>query len=180
MNSDLVRFEAYATHIRNYANMTTAAVGSTGYLTYAAIDALMAGANIRLTADFLEISAGYIWAENSGTNTPLSEIPPLKLSTMLVSPPLYEVTGFIRHTYTDAQTRVDATLSERPTPACNTIDVGLTYSFGVVQFTLEANNVTNAVYYQHLSYQRDPFASGAVVFEPGRTLRASLRFGEIL
>jgi iron complex outermembrane receptor protein len=36
------------------------------------------------------------------------------------------------------------------------------------------DNVLDALYSEHLSYQRDAFRSGVRVYEPGRTLSARL------
>ena len=41
--------------------------------------------------------------------------------------------------------------------------------------TLEVDNITNELYYQHLSYLRNPFASGASVWEPGVTVTLGVR-----
>jgi len=37
-------------------------------------------------------------------------------------------------------------------------------------------NVFNSRFYEHLSYQRDPFRSGVRVFEPGRNLFINFDF----
>jgi outer membrane receptor protein involved in Fe transport len=44
--------------------------------------------------------------------------------------------------------------------------------------TIGLSNVFGRAYYEHLSYQRDPFRNGVRVFEPGRSARvnASWRF----
>ncbi len=41
--------------------------------------------------------------------------------------------------------------------------------------TLEVDNITNESYYQHLSYLRNPFVSGASVWEPGMTVTLGVR-----
>jgi iron complex outermembrane recepter protein len=177
---DRVQLELYATHIWDYTNLAKATVNQVNYQTYGNINALMLGTNLSARFEYVEIDAGYIWAKNRTTGRPLAEIAPLKISTKLVTPGLHKVSAYLKHTYNDAQTRVDVSLSERTTPAYNKFDVGLTYALGYVQFSLEAENITNTLYYQHLSYLRDPFASGALVYEPGRTIRLSMKLNEIL
>ncbi len=44
------------------------------------------------------------------------------------------------------------------------------------RFKLEIVNLFDAHYYQHLSYQRDPFAAGLHVYEPGRMVRLSVAY----
>ena len=46
--------------------------------------------------------------------------------------------------------------------------------------SLEVENITNTLYYQHLSYLRDPFASGSRVYEPGTTVRLNFRLNQLL
>jgi iron complex outermembrane receptor protein len=41
---------------------------------------------------------------------------------------------------------------------------------------LQLDNLTSELYSEHLSYLRDPFAAGAKVFAPGRTLRVALSY----
>lgn len=41
--------------------------------------------------------------------------------------------------------------------------------------TLEVDNITDELYYQHLSYLRNPFASGSSVWEPGITVTLGVR-----
>ncbi|MCK5617897.1 MAG: hypothetical protein KAJ17_00780 [Candidatus Krumholzibacteria bacterium] len=40
---------------------------------------------------------------------------------------------------------------------------------------LEVDNMTDELYYQHLSYLRNPLASGASVWEPGMTVTLGVR-----
>ena len=87
------------------------------------------------------------------------------------SPDYRRLSGHLRHTWNDAQKRVDASLSETPTPSWHRLDVGATFKINSVRFALGINNLTNELYYQHLSYLRNPYSSGMRVYEPGRTIR---------
>jgi len=56
------------------------------------------------------------------------------------------------------------------------VDAGLSYDLRNASVLLEVTNVTDARYYHHLSFFRDPFAAGVHVYEPGRVVRLGLRF----
>ena len=174
-----IRIEAFATQVWNYVNLTKAMVDEQSYLTYENINAYMIGFNFGFSWKFVDMNAGYTFAQNITNDNPLSEIPPLRVTTTVTSPVFYNMVLFLRHSYNDAQTRIDETIKETTTPAWNKVDLGATYSAGSFLIALELNNITNANYYQHLSYLRNPFASGVRVYEPGRTIRLSLRFNSV-
>jgi iron complex outermembrane receptor protein len=69
---------------------------------------------------------------------------------------------------------VDPNLNEEPTPSWQRVDVGFRYAGRHGQLVLEVENATNELYTQHLSYLRNPFASGQRVWEPGRTVRVGV------
>ena len=108
-----------------------------------------------------------------------AEILPFNISTKLTSPKLYNMFVFLQHTYNDAQLRIDPSLNETTTPAWNRIDIGVVYSAKTFLVSLEVENLTNTLYYQHLSYLRDPFASGNRVFEPGTTARLNFILNQL-
>lgn len=171
-----LRFTIFGTHVWDYVNLTSVEHDQQPYMTYRNIDGLMAGFNLQVDWPYLSTNASYIWAENLTQNTPLAEIPPFQVQTTLKSPHYNGMSGFLRHTYADAQTRVDDSLNERVTPHWNRVDAGMAYQTGMVKWSLEVVNLTNAVYYQHLSYLRDPFAAGNIVYEPGRYVRFSIAY----
>lgn len=139
----------------------------------------MLGFNFEAGWKYLNVNAVYTYAQNKTNDSPLAEIPPFKITSTISSPEFSGLSGFVKHTYTDSQNRVDLNLSESSTPSWNKIDLGISYLYQTVRITLEAENITNELYYQHLSYMRDPFASGAKVFEPGRTIRLSVKYNNI-
>ncbi len=171
--------ELFATKVWNYVNLTSMKTSSLKYLTYRNIDAYMLGINASMTLKYFNTELNYIYAQNNSTGNPLSEIPPLRITTVLNSPELYGFTGFIRHTYNDAQTRIDENLHETPTPQWNKLDLGISANYRYLTFTVTVENITNENYYQHLSFARDPFASKMKVFEPGRTVRLNLRINKM-
>lgn len=180
INYQDIRLEVFATQVWNYVNLTKAMVDENAYLTYENINAYMIGFNFGFNWKFVDMNAGYTLAQNVTNDNPLSEIPPLRITTILTSPEVYNLSLYIRHSYNDAQTRIDETLKESTTPAWNKADLGATYSAGSFLIALEVNNITNANYYQHLSYLRNPFASGVQVYEPGTTVRLNIRINQFL
>ncbi|MBL0158178.1 MAG: TonB-dependent receptor [Bryobacterales bacterium] len=78
------------------------------------------------------------------------------------------------------QDRVDTRIAELPTPGYAVF--GIKGGVHLKQWNLAAgvDNLTDRYYYEHLSFQRDPFRNGVRVPEPGRTLYLNLsyRFGE--
>ena len=76
-----------------------------------------------------------------------------------------------------AQHRIDAGLGEERTPAWGRLDLGVRFDFGAAIVLVDVENLTDTSYHRHLAYLRDPFASGVSVYEPGRHLRVSVRYG---
>jgi iron complex outermembrane receptor protein len=68
------------------------------------------------------------------------------------------------------QSRVDEDLGERPTPSSGVLSIRGGLRFSHVRGTATLQNVLDHWYYDHLSFQRDPFRSGVRVYEPGRTI----------
>ncbi len=180
LSYDKIYMEIYGTKVWNYINLVKKQVNENKYLTYDNIDAIMLGVDLTAVYNNLEINASYIWAENNTNNLPLAEIPPLRITTKLITPKFRNIFGYIKYTFNDSQNRVYELLNEKATPSWNRFDLGIVYSINTMNISLEIENLTNSQYYQHLSYYRDPFASGVDVFEPGRTIRLSFRTNKLL
>lgn len=176
VNYQKIRLELFTTQVWNYVSLTNTTVGMKPYSTYENVNAYILGVNFNLDWKFIEMNASYTYAQNTTNDSPLSEIQPLSISTKLTSPIFFKTLIYIKHTYNDAQTRVDGFLNELTTPDWNRLDIGAVYNADSFLISLEIENLTNALYYQHLSYLRDPFASGSRVFEPGRTVRMNFRY----
>lgn len=106
-------------------------------------------------------------------STNLPEIPPLKARSGLRYGRRYwfaEAEGLAA----SSQKRVDVDLGERPTAGFTTAN--LRAGIHVRHFNISAgiDNVFNRFYYEHLSFQRDPFRFGIRVPEPGRNLYFSI------
>ncbi|GAB1348619.1 TonB-dependent receptor [Ignavibacteriales bacterium] len=177
LTTAFARLELFSTLISNYVYLDKKKTGSTNFVTYRNISAMMLGANLVLEYKFIEVTASYTNAENRSDETPLAEIPPLKVSTRIASPQWMDMALYLRHTYSDAQSRVDLNLGETSTPAYNKLDLGLAGKYQGIQFSVEVENLLNANYYSHLSYFRDPFKSGMKVYEPGTTVRLNIGYG---
>jgi len=171
--------ELYGTQVWNYVNLTKVNSNGSMFLTYDNIDAMMLGANLNGEYKFIEVDASYIWAKNNKNDSPLAEIPPFRVATKLVSP---EIRGFrvqLKHTYNDSQLRIDENLTERTTTSWNRFDIGIIYNWNNFGIALDIDNIVNAQYNQHLSFLRDPFASGKNVFEPGRVFRITMKTNKL-
>lgn len=180
VNYHQIRLEAFATQVWNYVNLTNTSVGTKPYTTYENVNAYILGLNFDFEWKFIQMNASYTYAQNTTNDSPLSEIQPLSILTKLTSPAFYNMLVYLKHTYNDAQIRVDELLNESTTPAWNKIDIGAVYNAESFLISLEVENITNALYYQHLSYLRDPFTSGDRVFEPGTTVRLNFRLNQLL
>jgi iron complex outermembrane receptor protein len=74
------------------------------------------------------------------------------------------------------QDRVNADLNEAPTPGYAIVNAAAGYRRGPVAVTVGATNIFDRLYAPHLSYQRDPFRTGARVYDPGRNVYVNLSF----
>ena len=72
------------------------------------------------------------------------------------------------------QSRIDLSLDETTTPDWNRADLGLSMRSKNWQVDLRVVNLADTTYYRHLSYLRNPFASGADIYEPGHTGRLAV------
>ncbi len=169
-------FEAYGTYIWDYVNLVGQNTPERNYRTYENIDAVLFGFNLSGNWKYYDITASYIWAENESDKTPLVEIVPFSVRANLKSPAYKNISGNIRFSYNDAQTRIDESLYELPTSSWFQVDLGLNYKMKALMFSLTIQNLTDELYYQHMSYLRDPFSSGARVYEPGRTIMLNVLY----
>lgn len=175
LNINHVSLEIFGSQVWNYNNLIKKSVLEKNYLTFDNVNAYMFGTNIFFEHENLEINASYIWAKNTSNESPLSEIPPLSVTTKLISPKYYNFMIYAKHTYNDAQLRIDELLNESSTPAWNRIDLGINYSWTSLSISLDVENILDQEFYQHLSYLRDPFSSMNRVYEPGRVFRVTFK-----
>jgi iron complex outermembrane recepter protein len=78
--------------------------------------------------------------------------------------------------YAAEQDRVDKDLNEDQTPGWGVIDLKAGTSWQKWSLVAGINNILDKHYYNHLSFLRDPFASGVKVAEPGLIAFVNLRY----
>ena len=124
---------------------------------------------------FLKGSLSYTWGNNNDYHRPLSEIPPLRGSVGV----RYDNTSFFfeaTENLSSRQTRVDLSLTETPTAGYATTDLKTGFKYKELSVMAGVSNLFDIQYYNYLSYQRDPFASGLKVPENGRNFYVTVQF----
>jgi iron complex outermembrane receptor protein len=172
----VVRAELFATRVNDYPVLARVPVGAAMVQTYGAVDALLAGGSVRAEWELVSAAATWNWGEQVDSNTPLAEIQPLSLDLGLRSPQWRGCAARAWYRHATAQHRVDPSQGETPTGSWNRLDLAAAYEAAGVRYELALDNATNVLYTQHLSFQRNPFAAGLRVWEPGRTLRLTAAF----
>lgn len=171
-----LRVELFGSRVWNFVNQVKKTSNNANYLTYENNDVFMTGVNAGVEFPYFESNLTYTYAQNLTNDEPLSETPPLRVVTKIYTPEIGNFRMYLRHTYSDAQLRIDFSLNETTTPAYNKIDLGIDGTLDNFILSIAAENVLNANYYSHLSYLRDPFASGMRVYDPGLTLRFNVKY----
>jgi iron complex outermembrane receptor protein len=140
--------------------------------TYRNIDATLYGAEfggqVALPYDlFLKGTAAYVRGANDDADRPLAEIPPFSGSVGL----RYDNGSWfleVLERLAARQDRVDPGLTERETAGWAVTDLKAGINWQNWALVGGINNLFDRHYFSHLSYQRDPFASGVKVPEIGR------------
>jgi iron complex outermembrane receptor protein len=163
---------------------TVAGVTNPYARSYRNVDATMTGAEVEAVVsitDRLFVAADLSFVQGrqavdpaAGVNSQwLAEMPPARGRVAL----RYERRGQRRSAfvevegiYSAGQTHVDTDLRETPTPPYALLNARLGGSFRRARFSVGLSNLLNRTYMESLSYQRDPFRSGAKVYEPGRNI----------
>jgi len=98
----------------------------------------------------------------------VAEIPPLKTRLALrYDKGVYF--GEVETILSATQNRVDTDLNEQKTSGYGVVNAKVGGNFRGFTITAGIDNVFDKKYFEHLSYQRDPFRTGVEVPEPGRT-----------
>ncbi|NPA79458.1 MAG: hypothetical protein GXO29_00180 [Thermotogae bacterium] len=146
--------------------------------TYKNVDELLAGYRFSLSwRGLVGLTSTYTFAQNLTDKVPFAETPPLMVSLDLNTPKIFGLRAGISFIWNDAQTRVDTLLNEQPTTSWWRTDLAVEYTYDRFTAKLEIDNLTDNLYYRHLSYMRNPFAAGVPTFEPGRTVRLLFSYG---
>jgi iron complex outermembrane recepter protein len=126
---------------------------------------------------FLKGSLSYVEGRNRDDNRPLSEIPPLQ-GTIALRYDNGNLFAEIAENLTRKQDRVDSGLNEQPTAGWATTDIKAGYNYRDLSVYAGIYNLLDKQYYSHLSYVRDPFASGVgfKVPENGRNFYVTVAY----
>lgn len=109
------------------------------------------------------------------TSGDLAEMPPLRARSSMrfnAARAWAEIEGV----FSASQRRVDADLLEEETPGWGIANVKGGAMWRSLDLSLGVSNVFDRAYTEHLSYQRDPYRSGARVREPGRGLFGNVTY----
>jgi len=139
---------------------------------YRNVDATLYGGEISLNISLplhLNLQGGisYTRGDDDTFDKPLSEIPPLKGRVAM----RYETNGYfseIEGIFTDDQHRIDPALKEEETSGWGVINFKAGMKYKGLSIFAGVENVFDRLYFEHLSYQRDPFSSGVNIPEIGR------------
>ncbi|NTU41724.1 MAG: TonB-dependent receptor [Nitrospirales bacterium] len=135
-----------------------------------------ASARIALPSDlYLFTGIAYTRGKNNTEHTNLPEIPPFSGQLGL----RYDNDRFfaeIEGVFASTQNKVDERLNEQQTSGWVIANLKLGYTCKGLKLFAGVRNLFDKFYYEHLSYNRDPFSSGIAVPEPGRTVYAHLQY----
>ncbi|GAB4408479.1 MAG: TonB-dependent receptor [Thermodesulfovibrionales bacterium] len=178
--SALLKLNLFYSDLTDFIVVRSLFNGSRYAKTYKNIDATMYGgevsARISLPSDFyLTGGLSYTRGKNDSEDTDLPEIPPLKgrLSLRYDNNTYF---GEIEGVFTATQDKIDTLLKEKDTSGWAIANLKVGYIYKRFKFFAGIRNIFDKRYYEHLSYSREPFASGISVPEPGRTLYANLQY----
>ena len=171
-----LRCEIFGSRIWNVSQLVRRQVDAQMYQTYENVDAVMMGANLRASWTHLDAGLAWNWAADTGDWDPLAEIQPLTTRIAVHSPAMGPAVASLSWEHAIAQDRVDTSVDESATPAWDRVDLTASAVLGAWNLGLGVENLLNENYARHLSYQRNPFASGLRVLEPGRVVHLSAAF----
>lgn len=185
-NLYLNRIADYVTVIPQAKVNMVAGVMNGNARTYQNADARIYGGDILVSyllstrfffsSDFSFVRGTRTTSPERGILTPnLAEIPPVRSRTTM----RYDtgrVFAEVEAVFSGAQRNVDTLLGEAPTPGYGIANLKGGVNYRGASLRLGLNNLFGRQYVDYLSYQRDPFRSGARVYEPGRNWFLSLSY----
>ncbi len=152
--SDYVALVQASTTLKSYQNVDASIWGAE------------VGSQLSLPLDlFLRGALSYNEGWNKDGGRPLAEMPPLRGMVAL----RYDNGVFfaeVAENLAREQDRVDSALNEQPTAGWATTDIRGGYNYRGLSVYAGIYNLLDKQYYSHLSYLRDPFASGVGVRVP--------------
>jgi iron complex outermembrane receptor protein len=184
----LIKATAFYSYVQDYITVhdqsritgrNTSGTQNSKARSYENVDAQFFGgeADLRLSLTqelFLFGGMSYVQArketkpEKNINSSKVAEIPPLKTRLALrYDKGMYF--GEVETILSATQNRVDRDLREQKTSGYGVVNVKVGGNFRGFTITAGIDNVLDKKYFEHLSYQRDPFRTGVKVPEPGRT-----------
>jgi len=161
-------------------------MGGSSARSYTNVDARIYGGEVSYAValrDPLSLSGGVSYVRGTSDqkidagvmSTRLPEMPPLRTWAALryVYKTLFAEVG---GTGVRRQSLVNTDLQETPTAGYGLMDLKLGFAHRKFSASFSVDNLLNHYYYEHLSYYRDPFASGVRVPEPGRNLFVQVKY----
>jgi len=147
---------------RSYRNVDATIYGGEGALEVHLSDAFI-----------LKGGIAYTWGNDDTLDEPLAEIPPLEANIAL----RYDRKQYFAElagVFADRQDRINLTLQEEETAGWGVANfsAGIEYKHIVLYGSII--NILDEQYARHQSYQRDPFRSGIIIPEIGRSFFISL------
>ena len=145
------------------------------------VDATFYGGEINLNLFlpfdlYFQGGLSYTWARDDTLDKPLSEIPPLQ-GRIAVRYDNERCFAEVEGVFADDQHRVDSHLNEEKTPGWGIMNLKVGMKYKRLDLFAGIHNVLDRQYFEHLSYQRDPFRSGITVPEIGRNFYLNLAYG---
>ena len=116
----------------------------------------------------LQGGVSYTWARDDTNDKPLPEMPPLQ-GRIAARYDVFRYFAEIEGLFSDDQHRVDSDLNEEKTSGWEIMNLKLGIRYNKIDIFAGIHNLFNRQYFEHLSYQRDPFRSGIKVPEIGRS-----------
>lgn len=181
----LVKAQGYHAWVEDHVTLASVTVTPDGGApltakTYRNVSARLLGgeASARLALParlYASAAVTYTRGENASAGTPLAEIPPLRGSVAL----RWDTGRFFveaEEQWAARQGRVDPALEEEPTRGWFITNLKAGAEWRGLKVFAGVRNLLDRYYVEHLSYQRDPFAAGVKVPEPGRTLYSNVQY----
>lgn len=158
------------------ATATSARTGRT----YRNVDAEIYGGEasirVKLPSNFYAgTGVSYARGINTTEQVDLAEMPPIR-GNAYVRWDNEKYFAEMEGAFAATQSHLDPLIGEIRTPGWGIGNLKAGAEFSGMKFVAGVRNVFDRFYYQHLSYSREPFASGVRIPEPGRNWYASLQW----
>ena len=144
------------------------------------VDATFYGGEINLNLFlpfdlYLQGGFFYTWARDDTFDKPLTEIPPLQ-GRIAARYDIERYFAEVEGVFADDQRRVDSDLNEENTPGWGIMNLKAGIRHKKLDIFAGVHNVFDRQYFEHLSFQRDPFRTGIKVPEIGRNVYLNLAY----